>query len=563
MLPSDAPHPPRRRLNLPAAVYRVVLATAVLAFGVLLVWRPVLGRYDVWAHAAVGRWMCEHGRAPDRSLFLWTADEPWVYHSWLSQVIFYGLARAGGPEARAAVFLAFVAVVGLAPFALAWGVWWTRARPTCWTALPFVVALDGTAGRLEARPELFTAAFLTALLVFFALRPGTRPAGDRPGPRRWVVPAVVLALFALWANFHGAVVIGVQVLAVTAVCDFLQNRRDVRWKLPAALALLAPAAVCLNPYGPAYWLALVPVGSDRFAEIIEWFPVWRGPPVPEPVLLAAVGVPALALAAWALNPERRWAQLGWLVMFAAMFALARRNVWPLTLAGLVVLAVNARSLDPEALWARAARLVRRRSGGVPPPPVVLRWTLRVVVLIFVVLHAWPAYMMLRPWRNYAPNRLDGGIVRFVADHRLEGRVFNDYENSSYLQWRFAGCPALYIDLLNAYPDGVMADYRAIATLTDRGRELLDEQGIEVVILTTNRRGAVSLARLANHLDAHPGWARVYAGADGCVWVRRTPAFERVWRPRAGAVRTVEFATLERWGDEAMTFAPATNPDPWK
>ena len=297
MTTPDPPRPPRRGWSdAPAIAYHVALAAAVLALGVLLVWRPLLGRYDFWAHAAVGRWVCENGKAPDRSLFLWTADEPWVYHSWLTQVVFYGLTRLGGPDSRPAVVLGFTAVLALTPFALAWWVWAARARPTCWMAVPFVFALQGTSHRLQTRPELFTTFFLSLLLLWLVLRPA--PEVGRPLRRRVGELALALAALVLWANLHGAVVTGVLVLAVTAACDYLQNRRDGRWKVPALLAVLAPLAVCVNPYGPAYWLALEPVGSSRFSEILEWFPLWRGPPLPGDELLAACVLPALAGAAW-------------------------------------------------------------------------------------------------------------------------------------------------------------------------------------------------------------------------------------------------------------------------
>jgi hypothetical protein len=535
-------------------LYHILLAGLVLTFGVMLVWRPILGWCDFWAHAAVGRWVCENGRTPDRSLFLWTADEPWVYHSWLTQVIFYGLTCVGGPDSRPAVVLGFTIAVVLAPFALAWGVWCRTARPTCWMAIPFVLALEGTALRFQTRPEMFTALFLSLLLVWLGLRRAPEP--DRPLRRRLGGLALVLGVFTLWANLHGAVVLGIQVLVVTAVCDFVQNRRDGRWKEPALLAVLAPVAVCVNPYGPLYWTALEPVASSRFSAILEWYPLWRGPLLPTEMLVAACVLPALALSAWGLNRERRLAQLGWLLLFATMFALARRNIWPFAITCLVVLALNARALDPDALW----RWMSRRKKP-PPFPSVLRWAARAFVFAWVALQLWPVYDGLRLWRNHVPARLENGIVRFVNEEKLTGRVFNDYENSSYFQWAFAGRPALSIDLLNAYPDHVLADYRDVVGVTERGRALLNEQQIGVVILTTNRGGGVSLTPLAEHLDAQAEWVRVYAGADGVVWVRRAPEYERVWRRHEATVWRVGFGTLERWGEESQQLWPSPRPDP--
>src|SRR5207247_607574 len=82
---------------------------------------------DFWAHAAVGRWVWQTGQVPDRTLFLWTASEPWVYHGWLSQVTFFGLTNAGSPQTNAYVVLAITAVLVAFPFALIWWVWgWTN-----------------------------------------------------------------------------------------------------------------------------------------------------------------------------------------------------------------------------------------------------------------------------------------------------------------------------------------------------------------------------------------------------------------------------------------------------
>ena len=536
-------HGPTRRdwSRLPAAAFHLALAGLVLALGMILVWNPILGAHDFWAHAGVGRWITENGRVPDRSLFLWTADEPWVYHSWLTQLLFYNLTRISTPETLARVVLGFTTFFALTPFVLAWWVWGLRARFTCVMALPFVVALDAIGHRFQPRPELFTAFFLSLLLVYLTRR-ADPPGPDRPtrSTRRRIVEAgVVLGLFSIWANLHGAVVIGVQVFFVTAVGDFLQNRRDGHWKFPAVLAILAPIAVCVNPYGPTYWLALRPVGSYRFSTIVEWFPVWRNPDQPEAVIIAAVLLPALATLAWVLNPERRWAQLGWLVMFATMYVLARRNIWPFAIVCLMMLAANARSLDLESIWSRLSRMINRRAKSLPPP-AFLRWALRVFVMLWLLLHAWPVFADFRPWTKYTPTRLEKGIVRFVGEQQLEGRVFNDYENSSYFQWRFAGRPSLYIDLLNAYPDQVGTDYLEIAQCTDHGLVLLDEQRIGFVILTTNRGPWLSLGKLADYLDASPGWARVYMGGDGVVWVRRTTEYEHVWRAFNGSVQKTRF-----------------------
>jgi len=283
------------------------------------------------------------------------------------------------------------------------------------------------------------------------------------------------------------------------------------------------------------------------------------------MIIGVAAVTTLALLAWALNPKRRLAHLGWLLLMGGLFALARRNVWPLTLTGLMVLAANARSLDPEFLWQKVSRHLRRPSRGEDEGagmafPSLIRWLLRTAVLVGLFLICLGLVFDVRPWEPLIPTRLERGVARFIREHELTGRVFNDYENSSYLQWALAGQPELYIDLINAYPDRVMIDYLDILHLSPRGSELLDEQQIEVVVLTTNRASRVSLTPLADYLDASDRWARVFVGKDGVIWVRRTPAYAHLWKPVIDTVSNVSFDTLERWGEDANQWSPAVGPE---
>jgi hypothetical protein len=532
------------------ALYHACLAGLLLALGALLVWRPLYGALDFWALAGVGRWTWQTGHVPHRTLFLWTADEPWVYHHWLAALVFYGLTNVGGPRHLPAVVLAFTAVLVLLPFGLVWLVWRRHGRLTSWMVVPFALALKGLAPRFEARPELFTELSLCLLLWFLVTWAGPG-RGDRGGGRDRLRLVAVLFLFTVWANLHGGVVIGLLVLALTAGCDLAQQRLAPRARVLGLLALLAFGAVCVNPYGVSYWQALRPVGSYTFSHILEWLPVWRGPPLPLEWAAAAVVLGALALGAWIMNPNRRWAYLAWLLLLGGLFVLARRNVWPFFLTCLMVLAANAQGLDAQSLWQKLSRFSRRHSREQPQAmPALLGRPARGALLGWLVLECLLAGLTLPPSRALLPTWLDRGVVHFIQEHRLEGRMFNDYYNSSYLQWRLAGRPALYIDSLNAYPDQVAQDYDAVVSLTERGRRLLRDQQIEVVVLTIEPASIPVLAPLADALDADSRWVRVYANADGVIWVRSTPEYEPIWGPACGPVNHAPFALLNRWAGAA-------------
>src|SRR5689334_11267691 len=114
----------------------------LLTLCALLVWRPLYPYLDFWGHAAVGRWSWEHGEVPRQALFLWTWSGPWVAHSWLTQLTFYGLTRVAGEGTLPYVVLGFTCVMVAIPFVLIWDLWGRRGRIGCWVVLPFALALE-------------------------------------------------------------------------------------------------------------------------------------------------------------------------------------------------------------------------------------------------------------------------------------------------------------------------------------------------------------------------------------------------------------------------------------
>jgi hypothetical protein len=520
---------------LPALYLAVLLALCAVS-----VWRPLTAQDDFWSHAAVGRWIAEHGRAPHETLFLWSASEPWVGHSWLSQLAFHGLTTTAPDEQVPFVVLTVTAALVAAPYLIVWRLWTRHSRVSTGMFLVFAVAVLANFRRYQTRPELFSILFLALLLAFLA--------GADGGSRRktWLTAAVFVGLFALWANFHGGVLVGLAVLAATVVFDLLQYRFDRRARTLALVSLLAPAAVCLNPYGLGYWEAFEPLGSYRFRSLTEWWPVWKVDRLPVIELGIQAGLLLLALAAWALNPRRRWSHLAWALVPAALYASATRNVWLATTGSLLVLAANSGALTAERFGQLLFRGRQPQASGRPLLPPVVRWIVRLAVVTGVGLLIALRVVALREWQfDYRPSQFDRGIVQFLHKHQPPGRLFNDFESSRYLEYRLAGRPPLFIDAQMAYPDQVMRDYLDILDATPRSQELLDEHGIGYVILTVDRVGP-RLANLADRLDADKRWKCVYSGVDGLIWVRRTPEYRYLWDDPNLYVNSTSFRGWERF-----------------
>jgi hypothetical protein len=492
--------------------------------------RPLGGDIDTWAHAAIGRWIWQHGQVPEQSLFLWGAEPiRWIAHSWLSQLTFYALLQSGG----AGLVIAFNVACAVAVFALLWRFWTQTSRPNFLTVVLFAVALSCSAPRFYPRPELFTALFLTLLLLFLSRR--TQTLWHRQST---LGAGSIVLIFALWANFHGAVAIGLVILVLTLLADAVQDRLDERWRFLLIISICGAAATFLNPYGMELWQALRAVKSETFQAINEWKPFWKWPPLDPAYAIAEAVLVVSALAAWFGNRQRRWAHLLWLLFAAASFISARRNLWVLAIVCLVVLAYNSQVLDTDKfwLWWRRRRDTQSTLDAISTPatsaeaPASVPVLLRTITRISIVLCLIVGVARSTPWDFWkfrtVSKKAPVALSRFFKVSRLQGRVFNDYEYSSYWQWSFGGKPPLFVDLLNAYPDRLLDDYFQVLDRKPRGLKIL--QRVEIVLLRP-ARPEERITKFGRYLDSQPqNWARIYRREDGAIWVRRIPKYRYLW-----------------------------------
>ena len=508
-----------------ARLYRTALLAFLLGYAILLAWHPRQAHEDVWAHAAVGAWIWKHQAVPHETLFLWSASIPWVYHHWLSELTFYGLASTPSPQFA---ITGFTAILGLAPFVLMAWVW--TGRNWLWIAIPAIWILKGMNGRMNPRPELFTALGIAVLLILLS---------RFPGRLSWKWVAGFFALFAVWANFHGGVILGLPILGATVLAEAVQTRD--RQRVTALVVLVALAAIHLTPYGFDYWRAFLPLDSDTFSFILEWQPLWKAAPnLPAEMLIGAGVSGAIAWSVWALSPERRLSQFAWMLVAAFLFIHAVRNISVFIVVNGVVTALNAKAVDLERIRNSLA-CMRRMSNSTLLPAIVL---LHVGFLSIVTLQAAKILMSPdQPLRQdqFTPlQRLHDGSIAFLQQHPLHGRVFCDLENSSYFHWWFRDDLPLFIDCMNAYPDQITYDYLTIIRGGRPAMTAIEEYHIDIVILTVHR--IRSVAKLANNLDRSAEWSRVYASGDAVIWVKRKDFGPLI--ASLGSVRTTPFASLE-------------------
>ncbi|MDQ3815121.1 MAG: hypothetical protein M3347_14420, partial [Armatimonadota bacterium] len=141
------------------------IAVLIAAYAV----KPLYGYTDFYAHAAVGRRIYETGAIPRHTLFLWSAQVPWIAHSWLSEIFMYGLMRFRGDFVGE-----YLAVLWtLATMELTFGLIYFGANRGTLRLLPvpllalvaFGLGVYGCRYRFAPRPELFSNLATVVLLL--------------------------------------------------------------------------------------------------------------------------------------------------------------------------------------------------------------------------------------------------------------------------------------------------------------------------------------------------------------------------------------------------------------
>jgi hypothetical protein len=246
----------------------------------VLVWSLAaasLVRADSWLTLLAGREIVAHGLPSHDTLAILSDGRPWVDQQWLAQLCLYGLAVLGGMK------LAVLTTILLLAVALALAVTFAERRgASAIKIVPFAV-LGGGFFTSFVRTQVFSQLLFVVLL-------GLLCAESRRPSRR-----VFLAfpLLAVWANLHGAVLVGavlVTLLGCGELAGLVRGRRWTRAAAARALALtVGPwACVLITPYGLSvvdYYRSTLTNPLFR-AALTEWQP---------PTLLSPVGFPAFAL----------------------------------------------------------------------------------------------------------------------------------------------------------------------------------------------------------------------------------------------------------------------------
>jgi hypothetical protein len=392
----------------------------------------------------------------------------WSNHEWLSEIVFYGMYRAGGLPLLT-LFSAVLITAG----------WMFTVRLTEDRAgsgfVLMLVALTSAAGWWEPRPHAFSLLFIP--WTVFLLSRG----------RLHAIPL----LFLIWANTHGGVLLGFAVLGSSLAARTLVDPSSFR---TGALVLLSAAvAMTLTPLGWEFWIEM-PRSLSRISlyTLDEWAPT----ELSDPTMFAFWGIAGMYLwevvrrrrALVRVTPSEAAIHASALVLLPAA-VMAVRNVGPFLMVGIPAL---------TRLWASEYRA--RQSfliGRSPKLGLNVVWMLAAICCVGAPLTV--AYRQNWDRLRWAPIPAEAVIA--LGD--CPGNLYNRYDEGGMLLWFAQGRKVFLDGRQDPFPPSLVLEHIEMETGRRRYEPTFERYDIRCAFLPVASPVARQLSR--------DGWESKYTG----------------------------------------------------
>lgn len=504
------PAEPRRVWRWRALAFDQLMIVVVLA----LIWAFVsvvpLPPNDLWWHMAAGREMIESGELLRTNQWAYgvAADAPYVYQSWLSEILLYGFWRLGGvPLLALARALAVVAGYGL----IAW-LAWRRTGNGRAVALALILAALVGWENWTLRPQ--TLALVPGAAFAFVL---AEVVAGRLGPRwLWLLPGIMVA----WVNLHGSFALGAVLLAMAWLAAGVRALRTPyvagepawrAWKWLTICGAATALALLANPLGSGIGgYVQMMLGNQPLQ---RWFQEWQPPR--NTLDLARTGFwffTLLLLIAVLMAYAPRRPRLGDVLAYCALAWLGIGGIRYAMWFGLLLCPFLA-----ELLAQRMAAPVDR-----PAPRGLAALCLGPLALLVVALLPWfvPRW---RPSDVSSPSEPAAALLAFqtpigavdwLERNPIAGRLWSELDASSYVIWRLPGRHVMADQRVELFPAAVWEDFIAINEGGARTLPLLDDWQISYMLLDPQYQ-----PKLTQLMGGAPGWCERYRDPRSVIVAR--------------------------------------------
>ena len=452
---------------------------------------------DTWWHLRSGQYILDHRAVPLTDPFSLTRlDQPWIDHSWGSQLILLAFYKVGG-IAGLAIYTALLATLGMVfVYLMCEGNVYLRA---------FVIILAAATAAVFWSPRPQMMSFFLSTVVLYVLHLYKRRKVDR----LWLIPVIML----VWVNVHGGYAIGFILLFGTIAGEVLGRLFDggdpdvLRWRQIRKLIVITAISggvLVVNPNTVQMWgYPFRTVGIGVLQNFIqEWAsPNFHGRETWPFVFLLLGTLAAVGLAKKRID----WTDLALTAGTAFLSLYAGRNISTFAIVAAPVLSRHAN------VWleSRGLRLARSR----PPRgfTLVLNWA----ILVLIVLGAWLKIGATLNPRLVAEAQTDNLPVQaaaFLNTNKPTGPMFNSYNWGGYLMFAAPEYPVFVDGRTDLYDDDLLTQWLKTTT-GDDWQKTFEQWHINLAVIEKDS----ALARL---LRQDPDWKEVYQDKQASIFERQ-------------------------------------------
>jgi len=416
---------------------RILMLVLMMALVFLMATR-VPSDPDMWWHLRAGEETITNGRVYLTDTMTFTrSGEPWVNHSWLSEVVLFLAFKAGGYTG----LVLYVAILACATMLVLYrsmrGGIFQRAMIT-------VLACATLAPIWAPRPQQFS------LLLFAILNHWLMQYSGGKKVKLWVLPL----LFILWSNLHGGYSFGFLLLGITLggmILDRLFRpglNPEIDWPRISRLAdwtAISLLAVLINPNGLNTWkIPFQTIGVQFNQYIQEWQSLDFHAIYSLPYVILLFG----CLITIGLSERRATgAELAGLTFFGVSSLNAQRLIGIFSLFAATVLSSHTaaivasvrNNLETSSYGLKYSKWRERSNQRSIAPGVRKAINLTLVFLVALagiikLIYVSHPIVVDTAVKSYYPV----GAVDLLSENGTPGNVLNDYGWGGYLDWRLRG-----------------------------------------------------------------------------------------------------------------------------
>lgn len=480
---------------------KILIFSACLYFYFVLIYSNHVADYDLWGYLSFGRVFWEEGYFPYKDIFSYTPTKPlWVYHEWLTGVLFYAIYKHTGPAGLQ--LLRYITII-FTNYLIYLTALKKGAKPVTASLALIPAMLLISFGYVPVRAQVFTYFFFILTLYI---------SESAKKDQKWSILWWLVPINIFWCNLHGGFITGLGLIFVYSLGEKISKREALPY---FKVGFISTITTLINPYGPYYWTYLVQAILMPRPEIDEWLSVvsalrigYQDFPVLVFIILSVILILALIL-----TKEKNLTDL--LIIGVTIF-LGFNNVRHTIFTGLVFGAYLPVLMSKY--WLSRPSWISSLS------PFAL--------LIFIYIWINPK-MILSPAPNFTiftpSSHFPAGAIKWIIENNMQGNILPHFDWGEFLIWSCAPFCRVAMDgrYETVYDEKVCREYFDFLAGRGNWKTFLQKYPHEMVLIKRNTRTHLLMLQ-------EPSWKLIYSDKKSVLFVRKnSPLLSAPLRSGAG------------------------------